>query len=130
MHFRILCNSTKDHRPTLSEFESNSPLFYPTTTIDPPIKMVSYTGFLISSNAEIHLQNEVTSRYIYIQSHFTIPVTDFFTQSVPLLFLPSSNFLPSSLVSHLYSGPFMSNTALLCSRLRAITSQLGMCLLF
>ena len=71
VHFRILCNSTKDHRPTLFEYESNSPLFYPTTTIDPPIKMVSYTGFLISSSAEIHLQNEVTSRYIY-----TIPFYD------------------------------------------------------
>ena len=66
VHFRILYNSTKGHKPTLFEYESSSPLF--PLTDGPPRKMVSYMAFLISSNVEILHQNEVTSRYIYFTS--------------------------------------------------------------
>ena len=60
VHFRILYNSTKGQRPTLFEYESNSKPIH--LTIDPSIKMVLYTGFLISFNAGIHPRNEVTIR--------------------------------------------------------------------
>ena len=60
VHFRIVYNSIKGHKLTHFAYENSLPPLR--LTNDPPLKMALYMGFLISYNAGIHPQNEVTSR--------------------------------------------------------------------